>query len=637
MKLQTKFGLGITTVFAVLAIGTAIMSVSWVNQTTIREAEHRVELYIRSSWEIYNSKPARMLSMLETLATDKEIRALLGDPENESLLRIVRESLEAKREEQDMDILNLLDSEGRIILRTRYPYHSGDIPSGDSLIQQVVLTGESGTGTTVLSEQQLEVEGEGLVDRCRQFGGESEGMLVSSVVPITVSGDLAGIIQMGSLLNGAEEEVDRIRDGVFGNEYYKGKPLGTATVFMGDLRISTNVLDEQGERAVGTRVSREVAQQVLEKGLPWTGRAWVVDSWYLSQYDPIRDPTGDVVGMLYVGELEQRYLDIRTQSIILFLSLVLAGMVLAFVVFFVIARTILGPIENLSVATRRLSSGDLGYRVPVETKDEVGNLSISFNEMAEQMEKQRREIERHRHELQGLNQELETTNRNYMEMLGFVTHELKNPLASAIMSLHTVKGGYLGELNASQKRSLESVASSLDYFSDMIRNYLDLSRLEKGELTANRTHVSLCSEVITPVLERLARGLQEKEMVVKNETPLEMTLETDRDLVEIIYDNLLSNAIKYGREGGEVILAAQRGESEITLSVYNEGEGVPLEKIPLLFKKFSRLDRPEYASKQGTGLGLYICKEIIETQGGRIWAESEQGKWIKFIFTLPRQ
>ncbi len=85
--------------------------------------------------------------------------------------------------------------------------------------------------------------------------------------------DLVGIIEVGSLLNGAAEKVDRIRDTVFKNEQYKGKPVGTATIFMGDLRISTNVVNSQGQRAVGTRASPEVRQRVLVEGLPWTGPA----------------------------------------------------------------------------------------------------------------------------------------------------------------------------------------------------------------------------------------------------------------------------------------------------------------------------------------------------------------------------
>ena len=635
MKLQTKFNLGITLVFLVLAIGIAITSIIWINLNTIREAEQRVKLYIRSSWEIYNTKYIRIKAATEALAQKQAIIDLLQNPGNTELLNRSRSTLQVIREEQDMDILNVLDAQGKALLRTRPPYHQGDTLL-DPVVQGVISNQESIHGTTILPEARLEVEGEGLLERCLEFGGEPRGMVVSVAVPVIVEGQLVGIIQGGSLLNGAAEEVDQIRDAIFKNEQYKGKPLGTATIFMGDLRVSTNVLDDQGQRAVGTRVSQEVAEQVLEKGLSWTGRAWVVDTWYLSQYDPIKNPNGQVVGMLYVGELEQKYLDMRTQGVILLLSVIGTGLIFSFVVFFILIRNVLRPIQKLSLATRTLSDGDLSHRVTVNTQDEVGNLAQSFNEMAEQLEKQRLEIERDRKALEKLNEELRTTNRNYMEMLGFVAHELKNPLGSAIMSLHTVKDGYLGELNAAQERSLESVAVSLDYFSEMIKNYLDLSRLEKGELNVQKVHVTLLTDVVEPVIEGLERGFEQKDMVLENHVGPQIELQADRDLLKIVYDNLLSNAIKYGREGGKVVLEAQDQGEMLRLSVSNQGPGIPPEKMPMLFKKFSRLDNPEYAGKKGTGLGLFICREIVEKHGGEIWAESELGQWARFIFTLPQ-
>jgi len=402
------------------------------------------------------------------------------------------------------------------------------------------------------------------------------------------------------------------------------------------LRISTNVQDKQGRRAVGTRVSREVAEHVLEKGLSWTGRAFVVDTWYLSQYDPIKDPDGNIIGMLYVGELEQKYLDLRTSVVVLYLSVIIGGMVLAFLTFFFLTRNVLNPIKKLSEATKRLSSGEFSYRVPVSNKDEVGDLSASFNHMAEQLEEQRGEIGHNQQELETLNNELKTINRNYMEMLGFVSHELKNPLASSMMSLYTVKDGYLGEISPAQKKSLESVAQSLEYFQEMILNYLDLSRLEKGELEINETQISLGPDLISPVLEGFAGGLQEKKMRVENHIPEDTVLCADSNLLRIVYDNLISNAIKYGRDGGSIELDAYENNNMVTLSVRNDGEGIPPDKLPKLFKKFSRLDSPEYAGKKGTGLGLYTCKEIVDKHGGEIWANSKLGEWVMFSFTIPK-
>lgn len=636
MKLQAKFNLGIIIIFTILAIVIAVVTIIYVDNNTIREAENRVRIYMRAAWEIHNGKIQPIRSGAEILAQNQRIRDLLQDPTNEELFKAVSEKLEAIRQEEEMDLLNVLAPDGTVLLRTRYPYNKGDNLAADPFVKQVLATKQSSAGNAILSMERLDVEGPGLVERTIASSGDPRGMLVGAAVPVIQDGSLLGIIQLGSLLNGSIDEVDRIRDAVFENEYYQGKPVGTATIFMDDLRISTNVQDNQGRRAVGTRVSREVAEHVLEQGLSWTGRAFVVDTWYLSQYDPIKDPDGNIIGMLYVGELEQKYLDLRAQVVVLYLSVIIAGMVLAFLTFFFLTRNILNPIRKLSEATKRLASGDFGYRVPVNNKDEVGDLSASFNHMAEQLEAQRGQIERDQEELEALNRELKATNRNYMEMLGFVSHELKNPLASSVMSLYTVKDGYLGEINPAQKKSLESVAQSLDYFQEMILNYLDLSRLEKGELELHPTKVTLCPDVITPVLQGFERAIQEKQMVVEDKISQNMVLTADGNLLRIVYDNLLSNAIKYGQEKGTILLDAHENADKVTLSVRNDGEGIPPEKMPMLFKKFSRLDNPEYAGKKGTGLGLYTCKEIIQKHGGKIWADSKMGEWVMFSFTIPK-
>ncbi|MFN2244388.1 MAG: cache domain-containing protein [Anaerolineae bacterium] len=636
MKLRTKFNLGITIVFVLLAAVITVATISYVDTNTIWEAEQRVRTYTRAAWEIHNSKIGGIQSAVEVLTHLQTARNLLNDPTNESLYAPARTQLEAIREGHNMDILNILAPNGTVLLRTRSPYHEGDSLADDPMVRQAILTQGSISGDVVLDLERLSLEGPDLVELCQEVAGESTGMLAGAAVPVIEDGELIGVVLMGSLLNGDVEVVDRIRDAVFENEVYAGKPVGTATIFLGDLRISTNVRYDQGQRALGTRVSREVAEHVLEQGLAWTGRAFVVDTWYLSQYDPIKDPEGNIIGMLYVGELEQKYVDLRTRTVAFSLSIILAGLVLAFVIILLVSRGILGSIQELSEATKQISNGELDHRVPVRGKDEVGLLSVSFNRMAGQLEEQRREIEQRQRELERLNAELRTVNRNYMEMLGFVSHELKNPLSSAMMSLHTVKDGYLGELNAAQTRSLDSVAQTLDYFEDMIRNYLDLSRLEKGELEVTKVPFSLHDRVVLPVLQDLDRELRAQQMVVDDRIPEGLVLNADANLLRIVYDNLLSNAAKYGREGGAIVLTAQEDTDHVALGVRNDGDGIPPDQMAKLFRKFSRLDSPAYAGKRGTGLGLYICKEIVEKHGGEMWVASEAGEWARFSFTIPK-
>jgi signal transduction histidine kinase len=240
-------------------------------------------------------------------------------------------------------------------------------------------------------------------------------------------------------------------------------------------------------------------------------------------------------------------------------------------------------------------------------------------------------------QLEAVNEELQATNWNYMEMLGFVAHELKNALASAVLSLHTVKDGYLGAITPAQEKSLESVARSLEDLKDMIRNYLDLSRLEKGEMEIARNYFPINSRVVEPVLGELEGEIQRRRMALENDISEGKVVCADAELLKIVYRNLLSNAIKYGWAGGTIRLGVQEDGQAVTLSVCNDGDGIAPDQVPLLFGKFSRLHCPEHMNQRGTGLGLYICRGIVEKHGGVIWADSRMGAWVKFSFTLPKE
>jgi len=251
------------------------------------------------------------------------------------------------------------------------------------------------------------------------------------------------------------------------------------------------------------------------------------------------------------------------------------------------------------------------------------------------MDRQTSEMAARIEDLQKAVEGLQAQNRSYMDMLGFVAHELKNPLTSAVMSLYTVKDGYLGPITPAQEKSLESVAISLEYFQDMIRNYLDLSRLEKGELQVTKTYFPLQTRVVQPVLGDLERALARRGMAVVNCIPEGKVVHADANLLRVVYENLVGNAVKYGLDGGAILLEAQEEGDSVILTVQNDSSGIPPEQVSRLFGKFSRLDSAEHAGKRGTGLGLYICKEIVEKHGGTIWVESEMGAWVRFRFTLP--
>jgi signal transduction histidine kinase len=151
----------------------------------------------------------------------------------------------------------------------------------------------------------------------------------------------------------------------------------------------------------------------------------------------------------------------------------------------------------------------------------------------------------------------------------------------------------------------------------MVKNYLNLSRLEKGTLRYNPEPVDVRQNVILPVLERLQRWLDHSRFDIRWDWPQEVIVFADAALLDIVYSNFIVNALKYGKEWLE--FSARREGKGWVLTVANGGTPIPAEKIPMLFKKFSRL----VGSSDGAGLGLYLVQKIVERHGGEVWCESD--------------
>lgn len=458
-----------------------------------------------------------------------------------------------------------------------------------------------------------------------------DAMVIEYAKPVfDENGRVSRVMLGGKLINRDFTLVDKIRDYVFENRIYKGRALGTVTIFLGDARITTNVLAETGERAVGTRVSASVHEAVLEKGSLWIDRAFVVNDWYLTAYKPIKDMNGNIIGILYVGLLERPFKDLERTVMLSFFGILFLTAGLAAVFSYILEERITRPIEHMLHATTQISSGDLQHRLSAQSRiQEMDILASSFNNMAQKLHERETSLKLS-------NEKLETLNKTYLDLIGFVAHELKGILASTILNAYTVRDGYLGMINFKQRKALDSVARNLDYLSATVKNFLNLSRIEKGEMTVNKREVLLFDEVIAMSIDAFLKPASEKGMSIYADCPVDFKVSADPDLLLIVINNLLGNAVKYGSEKGEIFIKTRRTQNDFEIEVYNDGTPISDENKDRLFKKFSRLhDTAESRKAPGTGLGLFITKEIVERLGGSIRLERRHcGN--SFIFTVER-
>jgi signal transduction histidine kinase len=239
-------------------------------------------------------------------------------------------------------------------------------------------------------------------------------------------------------------------------------------------------------------------------------------------------------------------------------------------------------------------------------------------------------------------EELEELNHAYTQMLGFVSHELKSPVASMVTDAQLMAEGYLGELTEAQRTKLEGIERKGRYLLGLVNEYLDLARVEGMELRSQpRSRVSINTEIVEEAIELVrpqfdAHG-QELIVDVPESSP-EMCC--DATLLRIALVNLLDNASKYGNEGGRVWLTVEYTPEDwanlpkLKVRIKNEGPGFGPSQKNKLFRRFSRLDDPALKTRRGTGVGLYNTWRVIQLHGGRITAESKQGEWAEFSFEM---
>lgn len=351
MKRGTKTQLALLFLALACFIGvvTALIVNSIVTNQIIYEAQERVREHLSSARWVYESK----VRDIEKVIRWTSIRHVLKDGIKRKNISVIKSEMMALMSEEGLDFLTLADRNGRVLFRFHNPEVSGDSLSQDPFIK--VALGKKGlSGTQVLSGEELLKEGKSLAQKAAIASiptpkekpspkvEETSGMIMKAAYPVLdFNGEVLGALMGGVLLNRNYEVVDRIKDIVFKDAKYKGKEIGTATIFLGDLRISTNVKDKEGNRAVGTRAMKEVQEQVLGKGSPWIQRAFVVDDWYITAYEPIVDVENKIVGMLYVGMMESKYAHMKERLILLFFLFSMSGMLFAFAISFALSWKIL--------------------------------------------------------------------------------------------------------------------------------------------------------------------------------------------------------------------------------------------------------------------------------------------------------
>jgi signal transduction histidine kinase len=300
-----------------------------------------------------------------------------------------------------------------------------------------------------------------------------------------------------------------------------------------------------------------------------------------------------------------------------------------------IARSIARPVRLLSFAAAEFGTGNFSARAPAEGQDEISQLGVSFNSMAEQLEKR----EARYAELDQLKS----------EFVSSVSHELRTPLTTIKALTRLLMRDGIDETK--RREYLETISVECDRQIDLVLNLLDLSRIEGGVLRVTHDRVDV-QELISSVVKSETRGAEKRGHDLRIESPLAVAPACgDPKALRRVLSNIIENAIKYTPDGGRIVVSANETDGQAAISVTDNGRGIPPEDMPILFDKFHR-GRPaphsaamrnattgaeflEDADVSGVGLGLYLARNVMERMGGRIGVASEAGKGSTFTLHLP--
>ncbi|MCC6657533.1 MAG: cache domain-containing protein [Rhodocyclaceae bacterium] len=589
-------------------------------------------------------------------------RAVAGFADSAQLARALpggglRELLRKTAASEKFDFVRLLDAEGRIVAA------SGDTPAGrwqDWPVVREALEGRSSVAIDVFTATQLAEISPQLAERARvplvptpnaapdPRSEESGGMLIHAAAPVRgADGRLVGAVVAGLLLNHNLGFVDTINDIVYPEGSLPLGSQGTATLFLGDVRIATNVRLFGGVRALGTRVSQRVRDAVLGEGRTWLDSAFVVNDWYVSGYEPVVDSFGKRVGMLYVGYLETPFRAVKRNILGGVIGVILLAALVSVPLLLWRARRIFGPLERMDATMAAVEVGDAAARVgQVPGRDEIARLAEHFDALLDTLHERNAElsrlnaeldfkvIERTRELAQAL-EELRAAQQQLVrseklaaigQLTAGVAHEINNPIAVMQGNLDLLREE-LGAAAAPVDNELRLLDEQIHRIRVIVTKLLQFARPDEF---AGYVETVDANAAVADCLVLVRHELKKGDIAVVQDLRATGPVRLNRNELQQVLINLAVNAVQAMAAGGRLTFVTEDWDGKgVRIGVRDTGPGIPQEHLARVFDPFFTTKKT-----QGTGLGLSISLALIERYGGTISVDSRLGEGTEFSVYL---
>ena len=269
------------------------------------------------------------------------------------------------------------------------------------------------------------------------------------------------------------------------------------------------------------------------------------------------------------------------------------------------------PLKYMSISAKAIANGDFSKRVPVVSNDEIGELSVLFNKMSDSLSR------------------TETTSKSFVAN---ISHELKTPMTTISGFIDGIIDGTIEE--SQREHYLHIVSDEVKRLSRLVQSMLSLAKLESGDVPLKSTDIVLSESVISVVIS-MEQKINEKNIdIIGLDALTETSIKGDADLLYQVIYNLVDNAVKFTPDFGKITFSLHRIKDDVEFSIRNTGDGILREELPHIFDRFYKIDKSRSTQKDSLGLGLYICRTIVELHGGSISVASKENEYTEFTVIL---
>lgn len=331
-------------------------------------------------------------------------------------------------------------------------------------------------------------------------------------------------------------------------------------------------------------------------------------------FKPIYNSIGDKIGEVYSTASISTVSNLLSTVIRLYLFSAVLPIILMFLSIYTMMYKFTKPLKSMSEASKAMAKGDFSKRIPVMSDDEIGELSMSFNMMTNNLA-----------QLEGMRK----------SFVANVSHELKTPMTTISGFIDGILDGTIEQ--DKQQYYLSIVSDEIKRLSRLVQSMLSMSKLESGEFILKPELFDLREMIYTIVISQEQR-IEKSELEIEGLDELQnISINADKDLIYQVIYNLVDNAVKFNEQKGKISFSLKKDAKKALFIISNTGKGIPERELPFVFERFYKVDKSRSASKNSTGLGLYIVKTIVTAHGGNIKVAVRENGVTEFTVSLPAE